>query len=64
MVLVNTWARSRAEAVEQDLLVAYLVIHNRAINEKYVGGLIRQLGQQDKGFCINIQGKEDTYVGK
>ena len=26
VVLVNTWARSRAKAVELDLLVAYLVI--------------------------------------
>ena len=26
VVLVSTWARSRAKAVEQDLLVAYLVV--------------------------------------
>ena len=29
MVLVNTWARSRAEAVERDLLVVYAVIDIR-----------------------------------
>ena len=29
-VLVNTWVRSRAEAVERDLLVAYLVVDIRA----------------------------------
>ena len=35
MVLINTWARSRADTVEQDLLVAYPVIdicgHNRQV---------------------------------
>ena len=34
VVLINTWAKSRAEAVEQELLVAYPVTVIRGLSEE------------------------------
>ena len=54
MVLVNTWARSSAEAVERDMLVVYPVMDIRDI----LLVLVTAVHSFEK-FCINLTMRHD-----
>ena len=62
MVLVNTWARSQAEAVERDLLVADLVMDIHGIAKTFLTHLEVEL-MQSVSHILNFFDNKGTFRG-